>query len=92
MAKSNVFLIKKNFMEFDFNGKTLEWRGLSQKDLDLVSTQMDKPTIEFVKEQLNNRLSGEGKEEFLKTCFESMTAIELLNQLDEMLQKTKEGK
>jgi hypothetical protein len=92
MSKAILFAISANFIQFEWDGKTLTWKGQSQKRIDFASENPEMRIVEYSKKQVDERLSGEAKEEFLEAYYEVKTAMELVEELDKLLYDAKKGK
>ena len=92
MAKTILFAISANFIQFEWDGKSLEWKGQSQKHIDMANDNPEMRLVEYSKKQVEDRLSGEAKVEFLEAYYEVKTAMELINELDKLLYEAKKGK
>ena len=90
MAKSVVFSLNKNFVEFEWDGEKLEWRAATQNELDTLE-DIDN-VFDFAKAQLELRLTGEGKERFLSEAYKIKNSRDLLMDLNDLLEQAKKGK
>ena len=92
MAKTIVLALACAFVEFEWSGNTLKWKGQTQDQLDELESNPNMKMNEYVKKQLDSRLEGEVKDEFLEEAYTKMTAVDLLQMLDKFLSEAKKGK
>lgn len=92
MAKTIVLSLACASVAFEWSGNTLKWMGQTQDQIDEVQNNPEMRMNDYFKKQLEIRLEGEVKDEFLEEAYSKMTASDLVTMLDKFLSDAKKGK